>query len=187
MRLPAGSPSQRIDTLESLGIRSQYDLNAYLRNFVHDELQTTLIGKGDQLARTIKPGNSGAALMSTPNVLNNSIVESTWVDDSGWQVPAYAAGWSDYAAPYGPVRYRKLPDGMVIIEGLAQSPAGLASVTLFTLPVGYRPGVQMLYRRDLNGNWVRVDISTGGAVFLVGWAAAVPYISLESMIFMAEG
>lgn len=100
-----------------------------------------------------------------------------------WFDPTFNAGWSNYAAPYGPVKYGKLPDGMVIIKGLAAS-AGTTG-TAFTLPVGYRPAQTLLFRRDVNGSWARLDINASGDVFLNPNVAA-PYLSFETTMFMAE-
>ena len=54
-----------------------------------------------------------------------------------WILPTLGASWVNYAAPYGPARFRKLASGLVVMEGLISS--GTVNGTAFTLPVGYRP------------------------------------------------
>jgi hypothetical protein len=64
--------------------------------------------------------------------------------DTAWQIAGTAAGfqngWANYVAPYGPVRWRKLASGLVLMEGLMQS--GTLGATAITLPVGWRPAKQ---------------------------------------------
>jgi hypothetical protein len=70
--------------------------------------------------------------------------------DSGWTTMSLGAGYAHYGTPYGPGRYRKLADGMVICEGLIQAPAsGMANAAIFTFPVGYRPQLNAGGGRDL--------------------------------------
>jgi hypothetical protein len=52
--------------------------------------------------------------------------------------PLMANGWANYGAPYGPCQYRKVGD-VVSLRGLIQGGSPVTS-TMFTLPVGYRPG-----------------------------------------------
>ena len=61
---------------------------------------------------------------------------STNPADSGWTTMALAGG-THYGAPYGPCRYRRLSNGIVICDGLF-TPT-VVSQTAFTFPVGYRP------------------------------------------------
>lgn len=61
--------------------------------------------------------------------------------DSGWiTMTPLLNGWVQYADPYGPARYRKLPSGLVVCNGLISS--GTVSANAFLLPVGYRPSPQ---------------------------------------------
>lgn len=66
-----------------------------------------------------------------------SVIPGIVTPDADWILPTLGASWVNYAAPYGPVRYRKLASGMVVMEGLMSS--GTVNGTAFTLPVGYRP------------------------------------------------
>lgn len=60
--------------------------------------------------------------------------------DTGWLAPVFTNGWTSYAAPFGPVGYRKL-NGVVFLRGLAQT--GTLNTAIFTLPVGYRPTLNL--------------------------------------------
>ena len=87
------------------------------------------------------------------------------IADTGWQVPAYQNGWVDYDATYGPVRYRRIA-GITFIRGLAKN--GTAGAVIFTLPVGYRPGIKLLFAVDVNANaHGRLDVDSAGQVIHV--------------------
>lgn len=64
--------------------------------------------------------------------------------DTAWKIVGtdtpLTNGWVNYAAPYGPARYRKLSSGLVLLEGLIQT--GTLGVTAFNLPAGWRPAKQ---------------------------------------------
>lgn len=67
------------------------------------------------------------------------------IPDSAWKVfgadgPALTNGWVNYAAPYGPARFRKLASGLVVMNGLISS--GTVGAVAFTMPTGYLPGPQ---------------------------------------------
>ena len=63
----------------------------------------------------------------------------TFTPDSEWkevQTGQFANGWQNYGVPFGPARYRRLLDGLVVLEGLIQG--GTAGNHAFYLPPGYR-------------------------------------------------
>lgn len=65
--------------------------------------------------------------------------------DADWKIcgvdVAFQNGWTNYPAPYGPGRYRKLASGIVVMEGLITG--GTESTTAFWLPAGWRPQTQV--------------------------------------------
>lgn len=60
--------------------------------------------------------------------------------DTAWTVMALGSGAAAYGAPYGPPRYRKTADNVVICDGLIT--ISVVNGTVFTFPVGYRPSPQ---------------------------------------------
>jgi hypothetical protein len=99
--------------------------------------------------------------------------------------PAFQNGHSNYGVPYGPVRYRKLSNGLVVCDGLMTSNG--PSTTVWTFPVGFRPNMQGLgasrqlifvcassvaqqdtFRLAENGNLAIQSISVGAWVSLCG-------------------
>lgn len=76
--------------------------------------------------------------------------------------PGYQNGWQHYTAPWGPNYFIKSADGMVTVSIMTRS--GSLNTTIFTLPVGFRPGARISCAgRDASGA-VLVDVSTDGAV-----------------------
>jgi hypothetical protein len=65
--------------------------------------------------------------------------------DTGWHnigapgEPPFENGYATWGDPvYSPARFRKLPDGMVELDGLITGGSGATPLTVFTMPVGYR-------------------------------------------------
>lgn len=86
--------------------------------------------------------------------------------DTGWQTPVLENGWTDYGGSYGPPRYRRLGNGMVVIEGLLKGGTVGTSTAMFTLPAGFRPRVNLIMKPNENSGLsnARVDILPDGKV-----------------------
>lgn len=106
------------------------------------------------------------------------------VFDTSWKPLAYTNGWTDYSAPFGPCGYRKLSNGMVTFKGIIQ---GGTATPMFTLPVGYRPGYQVLLTAatSVTGGTCRLDVQTDGVVYHTGGSSG--WLSLNNITFLAEG
>ena len=92
--------------------------------------------------------------------------------------PAFQNGWTAYGAPYGPPQFRKRPDGVVELRGLAT--AGAYATPVFTLPAGYRPvGRELIFSGYTSTGTFDYRISAGGGVqFQTGPAGG--WVSLEA-------
>lgn len=83
--------------------------------------------------------------------------------DSGWIIPTLVNSWVNYAGGYTPARYRKLVDGIVMMQGLIKG--GANGSVCFTLPVGYRPEYSQLMASSNNDcNVGRLNIHSDGRV-----------------------
>lgn len=84
--------------------------------------------------------------------------------------PAYNTPWAQ-SAYGGTVKFRKDPNGLVTIEGVATRAAGAGSSSCFTLPVGFRPGSNKLFPATITDGVTPVaeiiSISAAGTVQLV--------------------
>jgi len=105
-----------------------------------------------------------------------------------WVQPALANGWLHYAAPYGPMRWRKI-NGMVVGNGLAASGTVSTTVAVFTMPVGFRPAVNEILTAGTSPlagapyySEIRVRLD-GSVMFQTGVAG---YFSLANMNYLAE-
>jgi hypothetical protein len=78
--------------------------------------------------------------------------------------PAFQNSWANYGSTWGVCRYRKLLDMLVLVEGLAAG--GTMSTTMFTFPVGYRPGQDLIFPIGQNNSTanLRTNIYSDGRV-----------------------
>jgi len=114
---------------------------------------------------------------------NDTIVAGDIVDlrGLGWGIdtaftPATLAGTWVNVAGKAVTAYRK-EGRQVRIKGYVSSGTG----TIFTLPVGYRPVVDLSFGTDANGAHALVDVSTSGAVSLI--AGSNLNLTLSSVAF----
>lgn len=98
-----------------------------------------------------------------------------------WRTPTLQNGWTSYSASY-PIRYIK-NDGIVHIQGLAKP--GTDATTVFTLPLGYRPGTGQKHFVGLaNGTMCEIRVHPTGEVNI---QASNIWNSLDGVSFLAEG
>lgn len=107
--------------------------------------------------------------------------------------PAFGTGWSNQYAPgSGPqTRFRKMPSGLVLLAGSAQSTG--AGATVLTLPVGYRPSAQGSWPHAFWNGSARItgiiSVQTDGQIRV--WnnadaAGAMTYVNFDVIRFWAE-
>ena len=76
--------------------------------------------------------------------------------------PAFANSWANYGAGWGDAAFWKDPFGWVHLRGLIKT--GTVPSAVFTLPPGFRPGVNELFAVVSNGTLGRVDAQTDGQI-----------------------
>ncbi len=64
-----------------------------------------------------------------------------WDDD--WIYPTLINGWANYGGGHEVARFRKLPGGLVVVEGLVTG--GTANTTPFYLPSTHRPALRVIF------------------------------------------
>lgn len=85
--------------------------------------------------------------------------------------PAFVNGWSNYGdAGFGASGFRKTADGLVVMRGLIAG--GTTAVTAFTLPVGYRPNLNLIFSTMADGTPCEMRIFPGGEVQIYRQAPA---------------
>jgi len=91
----------------------------------------------------------------------------TWHEVGASGEPTFENGWAVTSSSVRSLRFRKDAMGYVHIEGLA-SATNATDITIFTLPVGYRPSKQLYFAgaawNGSNHTHVEISILTTGAV-----------------------
>lgn len=102
--------------------------------------------------------------------------------DDEWQYPALLNGWRDQnPSQFGPVRYRKTPGGLVLMEGLVTGgTTGYGSAqAVFVLPAGYRSAERhvILGASSPGTTNTRINVDVGGIVSVA--AGNTAWVSLH--------
>lgn len=108
-------------------------------------------------------------------VLDASIFNTHVRDNIAWQYTGtgwsnvsggvgFQNSWVDYGSPFTPTRYKKAGD-IVEIQGLVK--LGARPATIFTLPAGYRPIIDLIFAsRDAGAasTYSELRVNTDGTV-----------------------
>jgi hypothetical protein len=94
--------------------------------------------------------------------------------------PTLAGAWVNFGGSYATAGYARDPLGFVWLRGVIKN--GAVPLTVFTLPVGYRPALDEIFNgiEGTNGS-CRIDVTQGGAVIVQTGNNA--YISLSGIRF----
>jgi hypothetical protein len=120
---------------------------------------------------------------STGNWLTHGRTVPTTGD--AWQTPTLTAPWINYpgGGNYQPARYKKMANGIVVLEGLiASNGVSVSGVSnALTLPTGYRPTATLVFATMSTGGTARQleIVETGVVRFAALPAGAVGYISIS--------
>lgn len=130
----------------------------------------------------------------TESVLQTASVAAQPIDN--WHLvgdpgePAYLNNWASQDGVRSLPAFRKLPDGMVHLKGVARSTVTQSSQSvIFTLPAGYRPARELWFwaRGSAGGGAsVAVEIGANGNVNVAATAVASQNASLDGISFMVE-
>ncbi len=117
------------------------------------------------------------------SVLNTTAVAmDTWHLVGAPGEPAFQNGWGNVGGETT-VAFKKDPFGNVVLRGTVGG--GTQGTTVFTLPVGYRPGFGRDRNTSINNQgtsaWGQVNVQTDGTV--LAWADTNQYISLDQVEF----
>jgi hypothetical protein len=138
---------------------------------------------------TVPAGNEYTVAVSAAgtNTLS-SVTMDVWHTVGAAGEPAFQNGWVNYDAPGGrDIRFRKYPDGRVALTGVAKS--GTAGLTLFTLPVGYRPAkADEAFVIQASGGSAMGSVASTGAVTLTNQTTVnvAAYAYLDGIEFDTE-
>lgn len=92
--------------------------------------------------------------------------------------------WSDYGGGFTGVSYWRDAIGLIHVRGLALTAVARGvGVTIFTLPLGFRPAAQEIFAQQGPAGLVRVDVAANGNVVLQTALNAADWVSFAGVIF----
>ena len=98
---------------------------------------------------------------------------------TGWTALPFGTDWVDYGGGHASCAYRRFGD-LVIVKGLARLPSG-TNANIGNLPAGYRPATsnQVIQLCATSSGYQRVDITSAGAIDLVGGAISGMWVAIN--------
>lgn len=106
------------------------------------------------------------------------------VSDTGWLTPTLLNGWTNYLAGHPPVGYRKLANGLVLLQGLLAG-TGTAQIC-FVLPAGFRP-LYILHMPTIQVSAIGYShVRPNGEVTVNPYTPVPGWYSFNGITFMAE-
>lgn len=155
------------------------------------ELTVTKIGLSGQSgvsnsANWAVSGNDIVATNAGKVSIPNGIKTNTWVlVGSGGTAPGFQNGWGNYDAANRPVKFKKLPDGTVVLSGIPTG--GTAGTPVFTLPADCWPDQQGAIVLVANVANVYCQFNANGEVRVYNTGGAGSYAYLSPVRFQAAG
>ena len=99
--------------------------------------------------------------------------------DDQWIYPQLLNGWVNYGGNFASARYRRIPGGIVYIEGLVKSGSSITA-PIFMLPVGYRPANRTIYSSLTSPSvGCRLNVEPAGAVFFTTGSTLWGFITCQ--------
>ncbi|WP_329047183.1 hypothetical protein [Streptomyces sp. NBC_01422] len=106
------------------------------------------------------------------------------IKDASWSTLSTGTGWSGFGGTFGSGRYRRMPDGSVVLRDLINRTASTTLTSgevVGTLPAGYRPvtiAQQNVWVGGSTGGVLSVNINATGTITLTNLSpGAVSYLS----------
>ncbi|HEX9887997.1 MAG TPA: hypothetical protein VGA69_00845 [Nitriliruptorales bacterium] len=135
---------------------------------------------------TAQGRNLAAASLDLVRVAGGAQADADWHEVGTSGEPAFGTGWDSYdsfngAALFGPVAFRILPSGLVVIKGAADGSASAGS-TIFTLPAGYRPAHERRFAAIRQNLFGQLLVQADGTVKTLG-ASAGDYVALDCAFY----
>ena len=113
---------------------------------------------------------------------NGRISSENMEKQSGWIVPTFENSWVNYVAGFATAGFFKDTLGFVHLRGLVKN--GTVNTIIFTLPVGYRPALNLIYATVASNTFARITVYTNGEVKQA--VGDNGFQSLDGIIFKAE-
>jgi hypothetical protein len=184
-----------LESLASTGIAVRTAADTWAQRTITGTANRVTVGDGDGVAGNPTLDISAAYVGQTSITTLGTIATGTWngttvavgYGGTGSSVAttsdniALATGWAAFGGGYATPAARKAFNGLVVLEGLATGD-GSGTLTIGTLPVGYRPSTNKAYTTTYGGAYALLTIDTAGVMsFLVGGNSS--YVTLDGLSF----
>lgn len=169
--------------LAKLGIRNNLTT---LLPLPIDAPRENLIGSHNDIVAQV---NTNTTATKTNAASISTLQTAATVED--WHVPTLVNGWINFdtTGDYSNFKYKKLPSGLVVLEGLANGQNKSGNI-MFYLPVGYRPVRRLLFPTLANDAVARIDVGVDGGVEyqpnISGSVQSPNWANISGVVFWAE-
>ena len=104
-----------------------------------------------------------------------------------WTTLPLDNGWTAYGSPYQSPIYRRQIDGTVQLSGLIAAGTTTVGTTVATLPIGYRPASDHVFKTSAGAATAVADVyvRSSGAITIQNVAGTVTWLSLSGVRFPA--
>ena len=154
-----------VDQLSAANAASVFSRDAYTSGTLGAEVIPAIVTSADLAVGGIAVDNgTRLSVIALLQALASPIIHT--VGDLG--EPPFQNSWVAFGSTFAPPRFYKDATGCVVLEGLAKS--GTLNAAMFTLPVGYRPGVNEHIYQIVQSNSVAavVEVQSSGVVLVNG-------------------
>lgn len=115
----------------------------------------------------------------------NKITSAQIVAQEAWIAPTLVNSFVNFGTPYSTAGYMKDSLGFVHLRGMVKT--GASGATIFTLPAGYRPGINTAHYFAGVCQSGHADLVVADTGTVTGYGTGVPiYVSLSGVTFKAE-
>lgn len=105
--------------------------------------------------------------------------------DNSWiSVSSFGSGWVEFGTPTTSVAYRKDGQGFVHLQGTLKSGTVSTSVSVFTLPPGYRPSGNKYWAVQADLALGTVEVHPDGTVYITSGSNS--FCSLDPIQFYGD-
>lgn len=167
-----GAGYANITTGPSIGYYMTNKLEGFLQMAAGDSFNVYISSSGGHV---LGPGFFGVELLQPDQPLT--------LENGAWQTPTLSSPWTQSGTP---VQYMKDALGFVHMRGFMVAPAAESQVPAFTLPAGFRPGINDLYltMSSYVGNQGFTGVSAAGVVS--GYIPGAGNLYVAGTTFLAE-
>lgn len=137
---------------------------------------SVVYGEQPTAAKWNQLGTNDAGFKDGTNI-DNGVITSAKLGDSGWINVTFQNGWTNGASP---VSYRKIGD-IVFLRG-QPTKGTLDGTVIATLPVGYRAAVQRIWTCPGSSlNYGKIVVNADGSFAMAALPAGGSYLGLDAV------